>query len=86
MDTTSSSSTLTSTLIFVRACVRDLNPAALTEEHIALLHQIASFACANAQEARILEDVALAQCDEHEALMADRLVVESDALDHSVGQ
>lgn len=84
MDTTSSSSTLTSTLIFVRACVRDLNPATLTEEHIALLHQIASFACANAQEARILEDVVLAQCDEHEALMADRLMVESDALDHHI--
>ena len=75
MDTTSSSSTLTSTLIFVRACVRDLNPATLTEEHIALLHQIASFACANAQEARILEGVALA---------ADRLMAESDALDAQI--
>jgi hypothetical protein len=55
MVNTSSSSTLTSTLIHVRACVRDLNCASLTEEHIALLHQIASFACANAQEARFAQ-------------------------------
>ena len=84
MDTTPSSFTLTSTLIFVRACVRDLNPATLTEEQIALLHQIASFACANAQEARILEDVALAQADEAAALAADRLMAESDALDAQI--
>ena len=48
-----SSSNLTAVLIHVRACVRDLNCASLTEEHIALLHQIASFACANAQEADV---------------------------------
>lgn len=51
-----SSSNLTATLIHIRACVRDLNCASLTEEHIALLHQIASFACANAQEARFTQD------------------------------
>ena len=84
MDTTPAISTLTSTLIVVRAYVRDLNPATLTEEHIALLHQIASFACANAQEARILEDVALAQADEAAALAADRLMAESDALDAQI--
>ena len=50
------SSALTTTLIHARACVRDLNCAALTEEHIAILHQIASFACANAQEARFTQD------------------------------
>lgn len=84
MDTNCSSSTLTSALLFVRACVRDLNPARLNEEHIALLHQIASYACANAQEARILEDVALAQADEAAALAADRLTVEADAADHQI--
>ena len=50
------SSNLTAVLIHVRACVRDLNCASLTEEHIALLHQIASFACANAQEARFTQE------------------------------
>lgn len=51
-----SSSNLTAALIHVRACVRDLNCASLTEEHIALLHEIANFACTNAQEARFVQD------------------------------
>jgi len=50
------SSALTATLIHVRACVRDLNCSSLTEEHIALLHEIANFACTNAQEARFVQD------------------------------
>ena len=53
-------SNLTAVLIHVRACVRDLNCASLTEEHIALLHQIASFACANAQEARFVQEADIA--------------------------
>jgi hypothetical protein len=53
-------SNLTAVLIHVRACVRDLKCASLTEEHIALLHQIASFACANAQEARFTQEADVA--------------------------
>jgi hypothetical protein len=69
MVNSSSSSALTSTLVFARACVRDLNCASLTEEQIALLHEIASFACANAQEARIVqgaEAAAIAEFEERE--------------------
>ena len=58
-----SSSNLTAVLIHVRACVRDLNCASLTEEHIALLHQIASFACANAQEARFKQEADVASAE-----------------------
>ena len=61
-----SSSNLTSVLVHVRACVRDLNCASLTEEHIALLHQIASFACANAQEARFVQDADVASVEQFE--------------------
>jgi hypothetical protein len=77
------STNLTSTLIFARACVRDINPASLTDEQIGLLHEIANFACANAQEARLLEgsDHALIQSFEED----EPWVAESDALDHSIG-
>ncbi len=49
-----SSSNVTS-LTIARALVRDLNCATLTETDIALLHEIANFACANAQEARFVQ-------------------------------
>ena len=64
-----SSFALTSTLITIRACVRDINCASLTEEQIALLHELASFACANAQEARIVQGAdaaAIAEFEERE--------------------
>lgn len=61
-----SSSKLTAALVHVRACVRDLNCASLTEEHIALLHQIASFACANAQEARFTQEADVASVEQFE--------------------
>ena len=57
------SSALTAILIHVRACVRDLDCSSLTEEHIALLHQIASFACANAQEARFTQEAQVASVE-----------------------
>lgn len=83
MHNASTQSNLTSTLIFARALVRDLNAASLTEEQIALLHEIANFACANAQEARYAQDemdhAAIERFeDEDEAW-------ESDAMDHSIG-
>jgi hypothetical protein len=63
MVNTSSSTALTSTLIFVRACVRDLKCASLTQEHITLLHEIANFACANAQEARFTQEADVASVE-----------------------
>lgn len=87
MDTNRSSSALTATLITVRACVRDLNAATLTEEHIALLHEIANFACANAQEARWVRDeheATVSQAVEYERLIEARIAAESDALDHQI--
>ena len=76
---------LTSTFITLRACVRDINPARLTREQVALLHEIANFAFANAQEACLLEaDRDLAICDERDALAAERLMAESDAVDHQI--
>ena len=81
------SAALTSALIAVRAIVRDVDATLLSDEQIALLHEIANFAFANAQEARVLQterDALLAQIDEHEALMADRLMVHADAADHSI--
>ena len=87
MDTTSSSALLTATLITVRACVRDINAAILTEEQIALLHEIANFAIANAQEARWVRDeheASLSQVLEHERALQAKLVAESDAADHQI--
>jgi hypothetical protein len=89
MDTNNSATRLTATLIHVRAIVRDLAPRSLTDEHITLLHEIANFAFSNAQDARLAQvehDVLLAQMDEHEALIAERLMAESDALDHSAAR
>ena len=61
-----SSSNLTAALIHVRACVRDINCASLTEEHIALLHEIANFACTNAQEARFVQEADVASVEQFE--------------------
>jgi hypothetical protein len=76
-------SNLTATLIFARALVRDLNVASLTEEQIGLLHEIANFACTNAQEARYVHNerdlAAIEQLEEQDETW------ESDAMDHSIG-
>lgn len=82
-----SSFALTSTLITIRACVRDINCASLTEEQITLLHEIANFACANAQEARWVRDereATLSQAIEYERAIEARIAAESDALDHEI--
>ena len=87
MDTTSSTARLTATLITVRACVRDINATILTEEQIALLHEIANFAIANAQEARFVRDeheASLSQALEYERLVKAKIALESDALDHQI--
>ncbi len=88
MDTTSSSTArLTATLITVRACVRDIDATILTEEQIALLHEIANFASANAQEARFVRDeheASLAQAVQYELALEAKLVAESDAADHQI--
>ena len=87
METNSSSARLTAILMTVRACVRDIDATTLTEEQIALLHQIASFACANAQEARFVRDeheASLSQALEYERALEAKLVAESDAADHQI--
>ena len=50
---------------------------------LSLLDSIATTASQVAQDLRLQEDALLAQIDELEALRADQLIAESDALDHS---
>jgi hypothetical protein len=86
MDTTSSySASFTGALITLRAVVRDINPARLTQEQVELLHQIASLACHNAQEASMLEaERDLALCEQAEANTHARIMWVSDAADHQI--
>ena len=82
MHDASTPSTLTSTLTFALACVRDLNAGALTEEQIALLHEIANFASVNAQEAAHIIGAEQAAIDRMEEDADDECAWISDALDH----
>ena len=84
---TNSSSTLTAALTLVRAYVRDIDAARLSETDVELLNGVADFALAHVQEARRLLDesaLILAQLTEYERLIEARIVAESDALDHQI--
>jgi len=79
------SAALTSALIAMREIARDVRPELLSEEQIALLHEIANFAIANAQEARWLRDefeASVAQAIEYERCMQAKIAMEADAADH----
>ena len=84
---TNSSSTLTAALTLVRAYVRDIDAARLSETDVELLNGVADFALAHVQEARRLLDesaLILSQLTEYERLIEARIVAESDALDHQI--
>jgi len=84
---TNSSSTLTAALTLVRAYVRDISAARLSETDVELLNGVADFALAHVQEARWLLDeraATLSQAVEYERLIEARIAAESDALDHQI--
>ena len=84
---TNSSSTLTAALTLVRAYVRDISAARLSEGDIELLNGVADFALAHVQEARWLLDeraATLSQALEYERLIEARIAAESDAADHQI--
>ena len=84
---TNSSSTLTAALTLVRAYVRDISAARLSETDVELLNGVADFALAHVQEARWLLDeraTTLSQALEYERLIEARIAAESDALDHQI--
>lgn len=68
----------------VLAIIRDIETCNLNLQDVAMLEQVAFFASSLAQETRTLEDALMAQIDEMEALAADRLMCESDAVDHQI--
>lgn len=83
----SSAALMTASLRVLRECVRDINPARLSEGDIELLHGVADFALAHVQEARWLLDeraAALSQAVEYEVLIQAKIAAESDALDHQI--
>ena len=81
MDNTKYISPVTEILKSIRAMMHAVAPQ-IEPCDISLLEDISICASYLAQDLRRDQDVLLAQLDEHEALMADRLMVESDALDH----
>ena len=84
---TNSSSTLTAALTLVRAYVRDISAARLSETDVELLNGVADFALAHVQEARWLLDeraATLSQALEYERLIEARITAQSDALDHQI--
>ncbi len=84
---TNSSSTLTAALTLVRAYVRDISAARLSETDVELLNGVADFALAHVQEARWLLDeraATLSQALEYERLIEARIAAQSDALDHQI--
>jgi hypothetical protein len=84
---TNSSSTLTAALTLVRAYVRDISAARLSETDVELLHGVADFALAHVHEARWLLDeraATLSQAAEYERLIEARIAAESDALEHQI--
>lgn len=83
----SSAALMTASLRVLRECVRDINPARLSEGDIELLNGVADFALAHVQEARWLLDeraATLSQAVEYERLIEARIAAESDALDHQI--
>jgi hypothetical protein len=91
MDTTSSSASsaalMTASLRVLRECVRDINPARLSEGDIELLNGVADFALAHVREARWLLDereAVLSQAVQYERLVQAKIMAESDAVDHEI--
>lgn len=87
VSTSSSAALMTASLRVLRECVRDINPARLSEGDIELLNGVADFALAHVQEARWLLDeraATLSQALEYERLIEARIATESDALDHQI--
>ena len=83
----SSAALMTASLRVLRECVRDINPARLSEGDIELLNGVADFALAHVQEARWLLDeraATLSQALEYERLIEARIMAQSDALDHQI--
>ena len=84
---TNSSSTLTAALTLVRAYVRDISAARLSETDVELLNGVADFALAHVQEARWLLDeraATLSQALEYERLIEARITAQSDGIDHQI--
>jgi hypothetical protein len=83
----SSAALMTASLRALRECVRDINPARLSESDIELLHGIADFALAHVHEARWLLDerqATLSQAVEYEVFIQAKIAAESDAADHEM--
>ena len=83
----SSAALMTASLRALRECVRDINPARLSEGDIELLHGVADFALAHVHEARWLLDEraeSKSQALEYERLIEAKIAAESDALDHQI--
>ena len=82
-----SAALMTASLKVLRECVRDINPARLSEGDIELLNGVADFALAHVHEARWLLDeraAALSQAVEYEVLIQAKVAAESDVLDHQI--
>ena len=83
----SSAALMTASLRVLRECVRDINPARLSETDVELLNGVADFALAHIHEARWLLDeraAALSQAVEYECLIQAKIAAESDAADHQI--
>jgi uncharacterized protein YcfJ len=70
-------------LIIVRGIIENVAQYAEVAD-VTLLESIATAANQIAQDLRVEHDRAMAQIDEHEALMADALIAQSDAADHQI--
>lgn len=70
-------------LVIIRAMLDNVS-AHVEVSDANLLESISTAAAQIAQDLRVTHDALLAQIDEHEALMADKLMAESDALDHQI--
>ena len=82
-----SAALMTASLKVLRECVRDINPARLSEGDIELLNGVADFALAHVQEARWLLDEReeyKSQALQYERLIEARIMAQSDALDHQI--
>jgi len=83
MFTNSATSPATQTLRNINFMLHLMSPD-IAHCDVAMLEAIASTASQIAQDLRVESDRLMAQADEADALAADRLMVESDALDHQI--
>jgi len=80
---TTAISPATQTLRNINFLLRVMSPD-IAQCDVAILEAIAATTSQIAQDLRLEEDRLMAQIDEWEAFMADRIVAESDAADHSL--